>query len=112
MVISSSPARSNDQSLKAAKRSTTSRGLMRRSPGRSTSDMPSPRFGFMREAHATARTRRHGTAGDPEFRESPVLPTIHRPTRGPKNIGRSPDFLFKDSPDQRNASPPAVHSVA
>src|SRR2546425_2281659 len=44
MVISSSPARSNDHSLSAATRSTTSTGFIRRSPRNSMRDMPPPRF--------------------------------------------------------------------
>src|SRR5262249_43822920 len=59
MVISSSPARSNDQSLKAARRSTTSRGLPE-SLGMSMSDMRSPRFELRKKrtrlhAHSTPR---------------------------------------------------------
>src|SRR5215831_17735604 len=44
MVISSSPARSNDQLLVAATRSTMSRGLTRECSEKSMSVMPSPPF--------------------------------------------------------------------
>src|SRR5262249_9911377 len=103
MVISSSPARSNDQSLNAARRSTTSRGLPD-SLATSMSDMRSPRFGLQREAHAHLAPLKQSPG------ESPAPATIHRPSRGPKNSLGASRSCSKDSRAGRNRPPTAVHS--
>src|SRR5712691_8974533 len=78
MVISSSPARSNDHSLSAATRSTTSTGFIRRSPRNSMRDMPPPRF----RGRVRTRTRPNDVLGSDAparaaaLAESPAQSTI------------------------------------
>src|SRR5262249_30791365 len=132
MVISSSPARSNDQSLNAARRSTTSRGL----PvclGTSMSDMRPPRFDYFLSMifsetgpHPTSsagqafsgscsrkRTRLHAhPTGAVATGTAPRITCAFDYTpgeSGSKNAGRLL-FCSKDSALPCNQPPPAVHS--
>src|SRR5882762_3446479 len=65
MVISSSLARSNDQPLIDATRSTTSRGFMRGCSEKLIKDMPSPPCRSEWDAHSTARKPRRFGCGPP-----------------------------------------------